>query len=77
MLDAAHGETAGPRVVVQRFHIGGIERQVARMGVVSSKSRRTPIVAIAVGRQGSRRIVAVARSRRSQTIAWRNDGKTS
>ena len=75
MLDAAHGEAAGPLVGAQRIDVGGIERQVARPVIAGSGRRRTPIVAVAVGRVGSRRVVAVARSRRSIAIAGMNDGK--
>ncbi len=31
MLDAAHGKTVRPVVVVQRVHYGGIEAEVARV----------------------------------------------
>ena len=70
MLDAAHGEGVGAIVVVQRVHGARIEVQVARVAIVCAVGRRRQIVAVRADiRQGSRRNVAVARSRQSGAIA--------
>ena len=67
MLDAAHGEGRGPIGVVQRVHVARVEVQVTRVAVACGIGRRGVDVAVRADiRQGSRRIVAVARSRRSE-----------
>ena len=64
MLDAAHGKSRCPIGVVQRVHVAGVEVQIARVSVAGSIGRRRVDVAVRADiRQGSRRIVAVARSR--------------
>ncbi len=73
MLDAAHGQRVGPVVRVQGVHVGCSEPDVARARMVGRKGRRRPPpTAVADGRQGSRRVVAVARSRRCEAIAGMN-----
>ncbi len=73
MLDAAHGQRVGPVVRVQGVHVGCSEPDVARVRMVGRKGRRRPPpTAVADGRQGSRRVVAVARSRRCEAIAGMN-----
>ena len=64
MLDAAHRETVGPGIVVQRVHPRCVEVQVARVARDrAAEGRRGPGVAVrADARQGSRVVVAVARS---------------
>ena len=65
MLDAAHGEGVRPIGVVERVHGTRIEVQVARVVMACVVGRRRPDVAVrAYIRQGSRRVEAVARSRR-------------
>ena len=64
MLDAAHGEAVGPVGSVQRPHVARAEEQVARIVVAGVVGRRAPDIALRADvRQGSRRVVAVARSR--------------
>ena len=64
MLDAAHGEGVGPIAVVQRVHEARVEPQTARAVIAGSVGRRRPVIAVRADvRQGSRRSVAVARSR--------------
>lgn len=63
--DAAHGETVGAGGPVQRPHVARAEEQVARIVVAGVVGRRAPDIALRADvRQGSRRVVAVARSRR-------------
>ena len=67
MLDAAHGEAVGAVVSIQRVHVARVEVQVARVAVACGIGRRGVDVAVRADiRQGSRRIRAVARSRRSE-----------
>ena len=67
MLDAAHGEGRGPIGVVQRVDVRRVEVQVTRVVIARGVRRRGVDVAVRADiRQGSRRIVAVARSRRSK-----------
>ncbi len=64
MLDAAHGEAVGPIRVVQGVHGARIEVQVACVRIARGVGRRRPVIAVRADvRQGSRRGVAVARSR--------------
>ena len=66
MLDAAHGDSVSPNIVVQREHASRMEAQIARTGASRHGCGR-PIVAIrADDIQGSRRVGAVARSRRME-----------
>ncbi len=63
MLDAAHGKSRCPIGVVQRVHVAGVEVQEARAVIAGSIGRRGPgVAARADARQGSRVVVAVARS---------------
>ncbi len=66
MLDAAHGESSSPISGVHRVHVARSVIQVTRVviacGVRRSRPEKAPRADI---RQGSRRVVAVARSRYS------------
>lgn len=63
-MDAAHGKTVGPVVVVQRVHDPRIEAQVARVGTARCVGRGRPVVAVRADiRQGSRLTRAIARGR--------------
>ena len=69
MLDAAHGEAvgAGTGFSPERIHLVLTEPEVARPEVSSrTRGRRIAPTAVADFCQGSRRIGAVARSRRSE-----------
>ena len=62
MLDAAHGETVGAVVPIERVHVARVEPQIARVVIAGSVGRRRPHDALrADDRQGSRLAVAVAR----------------
>ena len=70
MLDAAHGKSRCPIGVVQRVHVAGVEVQEARVVIAGSIGRRSvDETARADFGQGSRRIVAEARSRAWNAIA--------
>ncbi|MCM1441260.1 MAG: hypothetical protein NC131_18955, partial [Roseburia sp.] len=76
MLDAAHGEAVRPIEIA--LHVDGrrIEIQTACTGVAGGVRRRTPApTSYADTRQSSRRVDAVARSRRSKAIAGMDAGK--
>ena len=74
MLDAAHGKAVGSFIVVQRVHVRRVVVQVARIGIACSVGRRGPgPAAPADTRQGSRRTLAVARSRGIGAIAGMDD----
>ena len=72
-LDAAHGETYGTVPPVHRVHVARVEIDAPRVVVAGIVGRRRPAVALDadVG-QGSRRPVAVARSRDCEAIAGMN-----
>lgn len=71
MLDAAHGETVGPVVPVERLHFAGDEAQIARIVIAGGIGRRGPGVAVrADDVQGSRLTVAVARSGNVSRNRW-------
>ncbi len=73
MLDAAHGEAVRTIIVPDRAYSRIEQSQVARIGTACLRRRR-PIVAMRTDiRQGSRRVVAVARSRRTSNHSneWR------
>ena len=40
MLDAAHGDTVSPVIVVQRVHVARVEVQTARVEVACQVGRR-------------------------------------
>ncbi|MCM1249701.1 MAG: hypothetical protein NC209_00950 [Alistipes sp.] len=78
MLDAAHGEGVCPKIAVCRTHLLGVEEQVARVGAACGGGRGGPTLAIrADTRQGSRRVVAEARSRHAKAIAGMNTAKSA
>ncbi len=65
MLDAAHGEAVGTLDVAHDIDACRIEVQTARTGPAGRRGGRTPAPAARTDiRQGSRRVDAVARSRR-------------
>ena len=65
MLDAAHGEASGTLETAEQSNIGWSETQTTSIGIACCIGRRTPAVAIrADDRQVSRRVDAIARSRR-------------
>ncbi len=67
MLDAAHGERIGALAVVQRLHRPGVEPQVPCLLIAGKERRRSPVPTVRADvPQGSRRRVAVARSRRKE-----------
>ena len=73
MLDAAHGERIGALAVVQRLHRPGVEPQVSCLLIAGKERRRSPVPTVRADiAQGSRRRVAVARSRRKRAITQRN-----
>ena len=76
-LDAAHGETYGTVPPVHRVHVARVEIDAPRVVIAGSIGRRRPAVALDadVG-QGSRRPVAVARSRDCEAIAGMNAPRT-
>ncbi len=70
MLDAAHGQGVGTVRVVQRVDVARSEVQEARVDAAGRVGRRGPIVALRADvRQGSRRVVAVARGRATSAKA--------
>ncbi len=72
-LDAAHGETYGTVPPVHRVHVARVEIDAPRVVIAGIVGRRRPAVALdADVRQGSRRPVAVARSRDCEAIAGMN-----
>ena len=63
MLDAAHGDGIGPIGIVQRVNESLTEPVLPGVAIVSGVRRRLPTPAAGTdARQGSRRVVAVARS---------------
>ncbi len=74
-MDAAHGKTESTRPApsIQRLHTAGTESEIARIGAARETGRRSKVIAArTTARQGSRRLAAVARSRRCEAIARRN-----
>lgn len=72
-LDAAHGETYGTVPPVHRVHVARVEIDAPRVIIAGSIGRRRPAVALDADIvQGSRRPVAVARSRDCEAIAGMN-----
>ena len=71
-LDAAHGESVGAVGTVERTHVARIEEYPARVVVARGERRRRQSRALdADAAQGSRRSVAVARSRRKgRSLGW-------
>ena len=68
--DAAHRKAVCAPIAVQRAHERRVVVQVARIGIACSVGRRRPgPAAPADTRQGSRRTLAVARSRGIGAIA--------
>jgi len=69
-LDAAHGKGVGPIRIVHRLHVARRETETTPVKRTRAPGRRAPAVAIlADGKQATRHIVAVARSRRYLAIA--------
>ena len=76
MLDAAHRVGPGARITAQRIHVARVEPQTTRIGIAGSVRRGRPVQAVRADvRQGSRRVVAVTRSRQWVAIAGMNDRK--
>ena len=66
-LDAAHGEAAGTMVAMQRAQFANVVAQERSKRRVGGHGRRSPIGQMRSGcRHGSRRVEAVARSRRKK-----------
>ena len=65
MLDAAHGEGRCPAAMVERVHVVRVQVQIARAELACGIGRRGPAEApLADVCEGTRRLEAVARSRR-------------
>ncbi len=80
MLDAAHGASVRPIRITQRVHIARIEPQRTRLSNAGGKRRRREILPVRADvSQGSRRVVAVARSSPGdvEAIAGMDAAKTS
>ena len=79
-LDAAHGASVRPIRITQRVHIARIEPQRTRLSNAGGKRRRREILPVRADvSQGSRRVVAVARSSPGdvEAIAGMDAAKTS
>ncbi len=67
MLDAAHGDSISPIGIVQRVNVALTEPVLPGVAIVGSVRGRLPTPAAGTdARQGSRHVVAVARSKHNK-----------
>ena len=77
MLDAAHGEAVSTAVAGHRIDNTRVELKATGIGATRLRRRRPKVGIRADAIQGSRRVVAEARSRRVKAIARMNGGKNA